>query len=85
MKTTLDIALIRWSVTCISWHDLSAGYHPQLLPFLLGWVAADIGLTLPPALPDWCCDSIRKGYKECEDHLAILAQREQFNDRQHQP
>lgn len=75
MKTTLDLALTRWSVMCIAWHDQSAGHHPQLGAFLAGWFRRDMGMPLDEP-PNWCRDSYRVGYREA-DNMIKIQQREE--------
>lgn len=77
MRTTLDIALTRWAVRCRTWHDMG-GDHPQLGAFLAGWFARDCGLPLPHVIPVNVRDSLRIGWKEADDHIAILEQQEEM-------
>lgn len=71
MKTTLDLALIRWSVVCKEWGELSSGFYPNLGAFLSGWFWKDMGNELPKELGEFR-DSFRKGYQESEFMLEIL-------------
>lgn len=77
MKTTLDLALIRWSVVCRQWHDFG-GDAPMIGPFLAGWFMRDMKADMPEQLSlGTFRDSFRKGWGECDTQLAILAQQEQ--------
>lgn len=72
MKTTLDLALIRWSVAHRQWHEL-ANDMPNLGAFLAGWFMRDMGAEMPEREKlGTFCDSFRKGWKECDDMIVIL-------------
>jgi len=45
-----DLALVRWSVVCTSWGELSAGHAPLLTAFLAGWGCRCIGASMPENL-----------------------------------
>lgn len=76
MKTTLDVALIRWSVRCRSWQELAAGHQPDLGAFLAGWFSRDAGIPLTVADRITMRDSFRCGWQECDDMIAIQEQQQ---------
>lgn len=71
MKTTLDLALIRWSVVSTKWNDFSTGHSPNLGAFLAGWFTRDNDMPLPENCGN-CYDSFRTGYKEADIQIEIL-------------
>ena len=70
MPLTLDIALIRWSVVCASWGELSSGHAPNLQAFLAGWCCRVIGATTPICLGPMR-DSFRVGWREADQQVQI--------------
>lgn len=73
MKTTLDLALTRWSVKCASWGELSSGNHPILGVFLTGWFWRDMGNPLPSREDIGpFCDSYRCGWMEANTMIAVM-------------
>lgn len=69
----LDLAMIRWSVRCRTWQEMSAGSQPELGPFLAGWFCRCIGAGL--VVDGHFRDSFRIGWKEADDHIAIEIQK----------
>ena len=47
MKPDLTLAIIRYSVVCQRWAELSAGFNPNLEAFLAGWFCRVIGSEKP--------------------------------------
>lgn len=76
MKTpdSLDLALIRWSVTCQTWQEMAAGNTPDLGAFLSGWFWRTMGNLHPPAVIEGFRDSFRKGFAEADWQLSIFTQ-----------
>lgn len=73
MRTSLDLALIRWSVVCRTWHDLSSGNAPQLGAFLAGWYWRDMGNPMPQRTDlGTFCDSFRVGWREADAQIIIM-------------
>lgn len=70
----LDLALIRWSVVCQSWGELSSGHAPLLPAFLAGWCCRCIGADMPVNVGQFK-DSFRAGWCEADDQI-IIASRE---------
>lgn len=76
MTTTLDIALIRWSVVCRQWDALSSNSAPILGAFLAGWYWRDMGNELPGREQlGTFVDSFRVGWHE-SDAMITIQQRE---------
>lgn len=73
MKTTIDLALIRWSVVCRKWHDFSSGSAPNLGAFLAGWFLKDSGAQHMPEDLGLFVDSFRVGWREAEEQIEILS------------
>lgn len=65
-----ELALIRWSVVCGKWNDLSSGSAPLLTPFLAGWCCRCAGASMPVDVGPFG-DSLRTGWREADDHIAI--------------
>ena len=72
MPLTIDIALIRWSVVCGTWDDMSSGHAPNLQAFLAGWCCRVIGATMPICLGTMR-DSFRVGWREADQQVEIAA------------
>lgn len=73
MRTTLDLALTRWSVVSRKWHELSSNSAPVLGAFLAGWYWRDMGNAMPLRSEiGTFCDSFRVGFREADDWNAIL-------------
>lgn len=73
MRTTLDLALLRWTVVCEQWSNLASGSHPQLGAFLAGWYACDMGAVMPTGAElGRFKDSYRRGWHEAEQQIEIL-------------
>lgn len=71
LTTTLDIALIRWSVVCEKWRELSNDI-PILGVFLAGWFWRDMGNALLDAQTiGQFKDSFRVGWRECDTQIQI--------------
>ena len=72
MKTTLDLALIRWAVVCHQWRE-NGGIHPQLGAFLAGWFLRDCSHK-NAIRPDGMAfrDSFRRGWQEADTEIAII-------------
>ena len=70
----LDLALIRWSVVCQSWGELSSCHAPLLPAFLAGWCCRCIGADMPVNVGQFK-DSFRAGWCEADDQI-IIASRE---------
>lgn len=67
---SLDYALVRWSVTCQAWGELSSGNAPDLKAFLAGWLCNSIEASIPEDLPLFR-DSFNKGWLECESAKSL--------------
>lgn len=76
----LDLALVRWSVVCTSWGELSAGHAPLLTAFLAGWGCRCIGASMPEDLGTFR-DSFRVGWREADTMIAIETQRQNASDQ----
>lgn len=74
--TTLDEALIRWSVICRSWQDTASGSQPVLGAFLAGWFARAAGCSIDAERTP-LKDSVRAGWRECNTVIGI---KERTND-----
>ena len=74
---SIDLALIRWSVRCRTWQELSAGgSQPELGPFLAGWFCRCSGIGLSLIVADHAFrDSFRIGWREADDCIAIEEQK----------
>ena len=70
MKNDINTALIRWSVVCRRWNDLSSGHAPILGAFLSGWFWRDMGNPMPSDCGVFQ-DSFRIGYKEADETITI--------------
>lgn len=66
----MDLALIRWSVVCVSWAELSSGHAPHLPAFLAGWYCRQIGASRPENVGDFK-DSFNVGWREADTTIAI--------------
>lgn len=75
---TLDLALIRWSVMCESWGELSSGSAPQLGSFLAGWFTRAMGATKPEKLGQ-LRDSYMVGWREADSCVNIKRREENEN------
>jgi len=62
---SLNYALVRWSVVCDKWGELSNS-APDLKAFLAGWLCNSIQASLLEELPIFR-DSFNKGWSECEN------------------
>lgn len=73
MQTSLELALIRWSVVHRKWHEL-ANDMPCLGAFLAGWFLRDMSPkgTQPPDVASFR-DSFRVGWRESDDQITILS------------
>ena len=69
-----EMALIRWSVVCTSWGDMSGGYYPLLTAFLAGWGCRCIEVSMPENLGTFR-DSFRVGWREADTMIAIERQK----------
>lgn len=74
MKTSLDMAMIRWSVVCRRWHEMSSGHAPELGAFLAGWFMRGSNAPMPDRanLGDFP-DSFRAGWSEADTQIVILS------------
>ena len=79
-----DLALVRWSVVCRSWGELSAGHAPLLTAFLAGWGCRCIGASMPENLGTFR-DSFRVGWREADTMIAIETQRQNAQDDSQSP
>ena len=72
MQTSLDLALIRWSVMHRKWHEL-ANDMPCLGAFLAGWFLRDMSPkgTQPPPVASFR-NSFRVGWREADSEIAIM-------------
>ena len=70
MELSMELALIRWSVVHIRWHELASGHVPHLAAFLAGWNCRCIGSTFPED-PGPSKASIFHGWKEADEQIAI--------------
>lgn len=74
MKTTLDLAMIRWAVVCGEWSETAVGHFPNLGAFLAGWFCRDAGIPIKAADGITFINSWRKGWIECNVQIAIMDQ-----------
>lgn len=65
-----ESALIRWSVVCKRWGELSAGSAPVLHAFLAGWFMHKMGADMPENVGP-LRDSFRVGWRESEINTSI--------------
>lgn len=73
---SLDLAMIRWSVRCRTWQEMSAGSQPELGPFLAGWFCRCSGIGLSIIEADHAFrDSFRIGWREAADCISIEEQK----------
>jgi len=72
MITTLDSALVRWSVVCRRWEDFSSGNSPQLGPFLAGWFMRDMGAPMPEDVGLFR-ESFCAGWAEADTEIEIAS------------
>ena len=71
--SSLDLAIIRYSVVCQRWAR-GCGGCPYLHAFLAGWFCRAIGATEPFDVGQFR-DSFRAGWKESDEHQ-VIAERE---------
>lgn len=74
-----ELALIRWSVVCISWNELSS-HTPLITPFLTGWGWRCMGLEMPKELGTFQ-DSFRVGYREADSMISIKLQDDEIRGK----
>lgn len=72
MVLPFELALIRWSVTCKRWDELSAGHAPILTAFLAGWCCRCIGTSMPDNVGTFR-DSFRIGWREADEQIEIAS------------
>lgn len=71
--TSLDMALVRWSVVCCSWRELG-GDFPDVGAFLAGWFLRVLGAEMPPKEKlGRCPDSFRVGWREADTQIVIAS------------
>jgi hypothetical protein len=71
--TSLDMALVRWSVVCGSWRELG-GDFPDVGAFLAGWFLRVLGAEMPPREKlGRCPDSFRVGWREADTQIVIAS------------
>lgn len=73
MNIDLELALIRWAIVSRQWFELSSGAQPYLPAFLCGWHMRQLDIPLPDSM-DGCGthpDSLRAGYRECDNFIKI--------------
>jgi len=68
-----ELALIRWSVVCGRWHEMSSGSMPNLTAFLGGGGSRCVGLPIPGKM-ECLVDSFRVGWAEADTAIAIELQ-----------
>lgn len=66
----LDLAVIRYSVVCEKWGNLSNSAAPHFGAFLAGWYMRCVGLP-PPMQYHISRESLRAGWAQANEQVAI--------------
>lgn len=81
IDTTLDRAIVAYSVACREAHRLVPGSEPLLIPYLAGWGCRDMGVAnLNMEMLGAFCKSWRLGWRDCDEHLALEARYRSVGD-----
>jgi len=75
---SMDLALIRWSVKCAAWTEMSAGNAPLLQAFLAGWCCRCIGASQPEDMGMFR-DSFMSGWYEADTMIVIEKQKNPYD------
>lgn len=70
IDTTLDRAIVAYSVACREAHAFVPGSEPLLIPYLAGWCSRDMGMVeLDQQQLGVYRKSWRLGWRDCDAHL----------------
>lgn len=70
IDTTLDRAIVAYSVVCREAHAFVPGSEPLLIPYLAGWCCRDMGMAeLDQQQLGVYRKSWRLGWRDCDAHL----------------
>lgn len=70
IETTLDEAVVAYSVACRDAHAVRTGNEPLLVPYLAGWGCRDMGMKDPGlAKLGAFASSWRRGWEDCDRYL----------------
>jgi hypothetical protein len=74
IDTTLDRAIVAYSVACREAHTFTPGSEPLLIPYLAGWGCRDMGMAaLEKQQLGVYCKSWRLGWRDCDAYLELEA------------